>query len=529
MATRNVASEPASWLLNLKPTPRQRRSAIAVAAALIIGFFAVVPFASTPLPRLDAFIPSVQTATFLTDTITAVLLYSQFSIYRSRALLVLASGYLFTALLIILHVLSFPGAFSPTGLVGSGLQTTAMIYEYWHVGFPLILMIYAWLRYGDREKHTSKVSTQYAIFWSVLFVFCLVGGLVSFAIARDDLMPRIYLDRTHLGPMANYVTALIVLTCLGALISLWPLRRSVFDQWLIVVVVAAILDIGLASLGTARYTLGFYADRVFSVSTAGVVLVVLLAETMRLDARLASANMMLQRERDNKLMNLRAIAEAISHEMRQPLMAITANSGAALQLLELAPPDLQEARSALADVVSDGHRAGEILRNIRDLFDAGESDQEAIDANDTASEALRLVRGELDAHGVTPIFDLATDLPHATGSRAKLQEVIINLLHNAIEAMASYRNSDRRLTIRTKIHNGNSIAVEIEDTGPGIKPEDRDRIFEAFVTTKSGGTGLGLALSRSIIERLSGQLSVLPANPHGAIFRVVLPQMGLPA
>ena len=257
IAAHSVPSESVSWLLNLQPTRRQRRSAIVVAAALVIGFLVVVPFASTPLPRLDAFIPSVQTATFLTDTITSVLLYSQYSVYRSRAFLVLASGYLYTALLIILHVLSFPGAFSPTGLLGPGLQTTAMIYVFWHLGFPLAVMIYAWVRHSEQRTLTTKASAQATIFWSVVFVFVLVSGLVSFAIARDDLMPREYADRTHFGPAINYITGVIVLTSAGALIALWPHRHSVFDQWLVVVMIAAILDILLAGLGTARYTLGF--------------------------------------------------------------------------------------------------------------------------------------------------------------------------------------------------------------------------------------------------------------------------------
>jgi signal transduction histidine kinase len=312
------------------------------------------------------------------------------------------------------------------------------------------------------------------------------------------------------------------------LIALWPHRHSVFDQWLIVVMIAAILDILLAGLGNARYTLGFYADRVFSVSTASIVLVVLLAETMRLDARLASANLMLQRERDNKLMNSKAVAGAIAHEVKQPLTAITANGTAAMRFLELAPPNVQEAQSALADVVSDGYRTGEILNNIRAIFETDTYKQEEVDANATVSAALRLIRAELDHHGIIANVDLAYNLPPARGNRSQLQEVIINLLHNAIEAMVANAEGDRRLTVRTKIQDGNSIAVEVEDNGPGIKAEDRDRIFEAFVTTKSKGTGLGLAISRTIIEHLQGRLAIFSATPHGAIFQIVLPKMDLP-
>jgi signal transduction histidine kinase len=520
-------SEPTSWLLNLPATSRQRLSAIAVAAALIVGFFVTIPSASMQLPRLDAFIPSVQTGTFLTDTITAVLLYAQFSIYGSLAILVLASGYLFTALLIILHVLSFPGAFSPTGLLGSGLQTTAIIYDYWHIGFMLILMAYAWLRYGAREKRISKVSTRYAIFWSVVLVICLVGGLVSFAIARDDLMPRIYLDRIRLGPAANYEVVLIVLTCLGAFVSLWPLRRFVFDQWLMVVVVAALLDIGLALLGLGRYTVGFYADRVFAVSTATIVLIVLLAETMRLDARLASANMMLQREQNTRLMNLDAVTASVSHELKQPLAAIMYNTDAAIEWLKRAPPDLGQAVSALEAVSGDTDQATQVVENIRALFGKVQIRDELVDVNVLVLGALRVLRETLNIHDVSTQVELAEELPPLQGHRGQLQEVIINLVQNAVEAMEAPTVDRRILTIRSARDRGNNIAVDVEDTGPGIA-QDRERdIFEAFVTTKPSGMGLGLAICRTIIDRHQGQLLISQAKPRGTIFRVILPLRSL--
>jgi C4-dicarboxylate-specific signal transduction histidine kinase len=185
-------------------------------------------------------------------------------------------------------------------------------------------------------------------------------------------------------------------------------------------------------------------------------------------------------------------------------------------------------QSALADVVSDGHRTSEILNNIRTVFGVESYEQEEVDANATVSAALHLIRTELDDHRITTNVDLTYNLPAARGNKSQLQEVIINLLHNAIEAMVSNPESERRLTVRTKMHDANSIAVEVEDTGPGIMAEDRDRIFEAFVTTKSKGAGLGLAVSRAIVERLRGQLAIFSANPRGAIFQIVLPQMDLP-
>src|SRR5262245_51715550 len=144
-------------LATLPPTSRQTWSAIAVTAILLAGVAAVAPFADTPLVRIDSFIPMVDATIFVTDLITSILLFSQFSIYHSRALLALASGYLFTALMIVPHALTFPGAFSPTGLLGAGLQTTAWLYWFWHLAFRWSF----WLMAGSRMK--SALSTSFNV------------------------------------------------------------------------------------------------------------------------------------------------------------------------------------------------------------------------------------------------------------------------------------------------------------------------------------------------------------------------------
>jgi hypothetical protein len=146
MAARPESDGTETWLVNLPPTRRQIRIALFVAVALLVGLGATTPFADATLPRVDAFIPAIEIAVIITDFITATLLFSQYRIYHSPALLALASGYLFTALIIIPHVLTFPGVFSPTGLFGAGLQSTAWLYVFWHAGFPIALLIYACLR-----------------------------------------------------------------------------------------------------------------------------------------------------------------------------------------------------------------------------------------------------------------------------------------------------------------------------------------------------------------------------------------------
>lgn len=231
----------------------------------------------------------------------------------------------------------------------------------------------------------------------------------------------------------------------------------------------------------------------------------------------------LQRERNNKLMNLEAMAASISHEVRQPLASIASNGGAAIRFLGHAPPDLEEVRSALNRMVGESHRASQVFDNIRALFGRADQGHESIDVNDLVRSALSGLQGELDEHGITGRLDLPRGLPPITGHRGQLQEVLVNLVRNAIEAMRAEQRGRRVLRVSAQPHGADKLIVAVEDSGPGIDPKQSANIFDAFVTTKSHGMGLGLALSRMIVERHGGQISVTPAQPRGAIFRVVLP------
>ncbi len=235
----------------------------------------------------------------------------------------------------------------------------------------------------------------------------------------------------------------------------------------------------------------------------------------------------LQRERDNKLMNLEAMAASIGHEVRQPLAGISSNGGAALRFLGHTPPNIEEARLALQRMVKDSHRASQVFDNIRILFGKADQGHEPIDVNELALGVLQALREELKDHRITTQAELTSQLPFVMGHRGQLQEVFINLVHNAIEAMDAIDDDQRILRVRAERHGGNAIIVAVEDSGPGIDPKQLKTIFDAFITTKPNGLGLGLAICRLIIERHKGQLSVAPAEPRGSAFRIVLPA-GMP-
>ena len=260
------------------------------------------------------------------------------------------------------------------------------------------------------------------------------------------------------------------------------------------------------------------------VALSAYVLAALFAERRESEARLTSSNMMLERERSNKLMNLEAMAASISHEVKQPLTGITLNASALLRYLGDTPPKLEKARSAAEKVIAGGHRIGEILEDIRTLFGTTERAPGPVNMNHLALGALRALDGELKNHNVVTRTHLKPELPPIMGHSGQLQQVIVNLIQNAIDAMDSVDSDRRVLQLRTEHNGGDAISITVEDTGPGIDPKKSDDMFGAFFTTKSHGMGLGLAICRMIVERHDGELSVTSANPHGAILRVKLPQ-----
>jgi len=346
--------------------------AVAVAEVVLIALAGVVPFSGIPLARLNILFPLLDAIVFVTDLITA---FAQFSISRSRALLVLANGYLFTALIVVPHALTFSGAFSPTGLLGANIQTGSWLFIFWHLGFAAALLVYAVLRIKRRTEPVSAASALPVIGWSVAGVFALVCGLTWLATTGATLLPAIVLDQTRISPFVVYPITFAILVSAAALAVLAFNRRSVLDQWLMVVAFVYIAELALSGLlPSVRFSAGFYAGRAFSLITTSIVLIVLLLETTRLYASLARSNSLLQREQNNKLMTLAAVVAEISHEIRQPLGAIELNSSSARLALEKAIPDIEEVRVILDEVNVSDHRITETLNGFRALFGKSQSE-----------------------------------------------------------------------------------------------------------------------------------------------------------
>ena len=512
-----VPEEQHFILSSLSPGRAQRRLAFAVVLAMLIAFFITAgPLSTIQLARIDAFIPAYATAMFVTDSITAVLLFAQFSILRSRALLVIASGYLFTALVIIPWMLTFPGVFAPSGLLGAGQKSTNWLYIVWHSGFSLFVIAYALLKDADPARRLWQGSAAASIFSSVAMTAAVVCTATFLVTTYDALLPSLMLDATRPSVLWYYAAGSMMLLSVLALIVLWVRRRSVLDLWLMVVMCAYVVEISFP-----RLSIGWYAGRAFGLLSGSLVLFVLLYEITILYAQLLRAVQAQRREREARLLTGGAVAATIAHEVKQPLSGMIMNADAGLRWLDRAMPDLDEAKAAFKKIVADGHRAGAVIGSIRAIFKKDVRNRTSLDVNDLVGEALALVRGDLQKHRIVVQAEPNEQLPRIMGDIIQLQQVLLNLLTNAIESMAA-KDGARVLCVRSEVHDGGSVIVSVADTGTGVGSQELERIFNPLFTTKSGGMGMGLSICRSIIEAHDGRLWVTPNKPEGAVFQFML-------
>jgi PAS domain S-box-containing protein len=317
------AMDRRSFLLNLPPRSSDRRLAAAVVAVSVLIFAVTAPFARVQLPAVWAFVPSYQSPLAINDLITAILLYAQFATIRSRGLLLLASGYLFTALMAIVHALTFPGLFAPTGLLGAGPQTTAWLYMFWHGGFPLLVIGYALLKRDGGEVATSRRWGGGAITASVAIVAAAVCLCTLIATAAQESLPRIMQGNGYTPVMIGVVSSVWALSMV-ALAALWFRRpHSVLDLWLMVVMCAWLCDIALAAvLNAGRFDLGFYAGRIYGLAAASFVLMVLLLETGALYTQLAGLYEAERRRAADELSNLSARLKTLLDSSPLPIFSL---------------------------------------------------------------------------------------------------------------------------------------------------------------------------------------------------------------
>jgi C4-dicarboxylate-specific signal transduction histidine kinase len=224
----------------------------------------------------------------------------------------------------------------------------------------------------------------------------------------------------------------------------------------------------------------------------------------------------------NRVTTMGELTSSLAHEVNQPIAAAVMNADACLRWLDGNTPNLEEARASAMRIVENGRRAAEIISRIRVLFGKGVLKRELVDVNEVIREMIDLMRGEATRYSISVLAELAADLPKVMGDRVQLQQVVMNLIVNSIDAMKDVHGT-RELALKSQRAENEQITVRVSDTGVGLPPQQKDQIFNAFFTTKVHGTGMGLSISRSIVESHSGRLWAADNSPRGASFCFTLP------
>src|SRR2546423_74880 len=503
-------------------TDRQITVAIGIVIVLTLAAAVIAPFASISVARVDAFIPVLQTVLSAVDFITAILLFSQFSIQPQRSLLAVASAYIFSGSFALLQTLAFPGAYAPAGLIGDGLNTPAWMYVLWHTTFPAAILVYALSK--ESAVAVSVRATTSAILITVFFVFALIAGLAWIVSAKAEYLPSFYNENIMLQTrLGNQINLVLWVWASAALVVLLSRKRTILDLWLMVTLLVYTPNFLVAIIGSSvRFTIGWYAARFFVLVGSCMLLTVLLVETTFLYSRLASALILQRRERNNRLLSVNAVTAVMAHELRTPLGAIALNASTALSQLRSNPPELEDLDDILVDIEAESHRAGAIISSIRKMANKTADRRALTNVEDVARSALKLLHHDLQTSEISVVIEYKGNLPEVNVDSTQLQQVIFNLVKNGMEAMSYVPPNARRLRLATDF-DGESILLSVQDSGPGIPAEDRERIFDPFFTTKSGGMGLGLAISYSVIENHGGKLRLLKSDSEGSAFELTIP------
>ncbi|HWD59628.1 MAG TPA: MASE4 domain-containing protein, partial [Stellaceae bacterium] len=447
-----------AFLSTMQAGRADRRLALIVLALSAAGFAAALPFAKIPLWHIDGFIPAYEAAIIVIDAITAVMLFGQFRSSRSPDLLVLGAGYLYDALLVAPHMLSFPGPFSPAGLLGGG-QTTVWVYMLWHGGFALFALGYAFCD-APSDRARRRVG-GHAVALAIAATVALAAGLTALAAQHDALLP-ILLGANGYTPSYLVAVSLTWMVNLVAVAVIWSRRRrTVLDLWLMVVLCAFVFDIALSAVfNAARFDLGFYAGRAYGLLAASFVLGVLLVETGGLHSRLAAAKALVdgyahrledrvrdrtaaleaetmerqkaeaQLHQSQKMEALGQLTGGLAHDFNNHLGIIIGN----LDLLADQDELSGDQKELVNEAMTAAFNGAELTRRLLAFARRQPLRPERVDANKLIAEITKLLRRTLGER-VELTLHLDEAIPPVRADSSQLETAIANLANNARDAM----------------------------------------------------------------------------------------------
>jgi signal transduction histidine kinase/CheY-like chemotaxis protein len=572
----NKSDSDPPFLSTMRADAHDRRLALAAVLASAVAFLLAAPVAKTPLAPVWAFIPAYEAALIILDIVTAVLLLGQFRILRRCSLLVLAGGYVFTGAITLLHALTFPGLFSPTGLLGAGPHSTAWLYMFWHGGFPFAVMVYAWLKREGRDATVPPARTRAAVVATCGIALCAAAAASALATAGQGLLPPIMQGSRYLPAMIVVVSTVWTLSLL-ALVALWRSRpHSVIDLWLMVVCCAWLADIALSAvLNAGRFDLGFYAGRLYGLLAASFVLMVLLLENGKLYAGLVQAHGR-EQERGRDLQQLSAELEGVngrlaaknreledasrqkseflanmSHELRTPMNAIIGFS----EVMKdgLLGDITDEQRDAVVHIYNSGEHLLALINDILDLskVEAGKMtlDVEQTRLNVLLNDCLSTFADKAARRRIALRFTPLPGDDRVLADPRKLRQIAYNLLSNALKfspdggevqlSAQTVARADPGLQAPAEMSTrllpfppgewDEFIEVRVRDTGIGIAGENLTHLFQTFrqidsaITRRTQGSGLGLALVKGFANLHGGTVGVASAPGKGTIVAAWIP------
>ena len=537
--------DQSGFLATALARPWERWAALALGLLLLVAGAATVPFAAVPGPVIPGFIPAYDTALVIGDAIIALLLFAQFHQLRRPGLLVLGCGYLFTAGMVLAHMLSFPGLAGPAG-IGGGSQTTVWLYVVWHGLFPLFTIAYAVLaaRPGQDADGAELARPSATMAAGIAATAALVMGCVLLATAGHDHLP-VLMDADRYRPGVTRPVLLLpwlaTLLAFGILVRCTRVRR-ILDLWLAVVLGAWLVEILLSALlNSGRYQVGFYVGRLYGLLAAACVLAALLAETVALYARLARTLVETRAQAEElartqaslqQMQRLEAIGQltgGVAHDFNNLLTVITAS----LDMILQQPADPVRVRRLAETALRGASRGQRLTRQLLTFARRHVTHPETVNPNRLITELQGLLHRAAGA-GVEIIARLSAVLDPAKLDPAEFEAALLNLVVNARDAM----DGSGRITIETEniefgttapnpeIVPGRYVVVAVTDTGTGMAPDVQARAFDPFFTTKEPGRGSGLGLSQvyGFAKSAGGHVQIDSREGAGTTVRLYLPR-----
>ncbi len=521
----------------------ERMLALMTVLVSCVGFVAIVPFARIRLPQVDAFVPAYESALCVNALITAALLFSQSARLRSRAVLVLAAGYLFDAEIIVLHCLTFPGAFAPDGLLGAGAQTAPYLYIAWHILFPVFVLVYA-LLHGTRLE-IMRGSARSAALSAILSVTALVVVLSAVSIVGQHFFPEVLVGDAYRPAHPQGMGIAVWFMPVVVLVVLW--RRSLptkLDLWLMVVMTAWMLDILLSVVaGRHRFDVGFYAGRSYGLLAASFMLVVLLVELNRLYADLSAslaetearaADLARSREEFARVQRFEALGQLVgglAHDFNNLLTVMTGS----LDLIQRDPGNAMKTARVSVSALDAARRGQRLTRQLLSFARRQILRPEVVDPNHLIADLETLLRRAVGDR--TQIATLRADgLWPVRLDTSEFEAALVNLVLNARDAMGGAgritimtRNvtlTEAEAEAMTEARAGDYAAVSVRDTGAGMPPEVIAHALEPFFTTKGIGKGSGLGLSQvyGFVSAAGGHVAIDSTPGLGTTVTMFLPR-----